>query len=91
MDKTGITVELVERLIADQFPQWADRLVQPVEHDGWETRRSASVMTSSCACQAPTATSLRLRRSTSFGWRIDADSESHLPERNLVAPLGAGL
>jgi aminoglycoside phosphotransferase (APT) family kinase protein len=36
MDKTGITVELVERLIADQFPQWSDRLVRHIEHDGWD-------------------------------------------------------
>jgi aminoglycoside phosphotransferase (APT) family kinase protein len=36
MDKTGITVELVERLIADQFPQWTDRVVRHVEHDGWD-------------------------------------------------------
>lgn len=36
MEKSDITVELVERLIADQFPQWTDRLVRHVEHDGWD-------------------------------------------------------
>lgn len=36
MKKSDITVELVERLIADQFPRWTDRLVRRVEHDGWD-------------------------------------------------------
>jgi aminoglycoside phosphotransferase (APT) family kinase protein len=35
MEKSDITVDLVERLIADQFPRWSDRLVRRVEHDGW--------------------------------------------------------
>jgi aminoglycoside phosphotransferase (APT) family kinase protein len=36
VEKSDITVELVERLIADQFPEWAGRLVRHVEHDGWD-------------------------------------------------------
>jgi aminoglycoside phosphotransferase (APT) family kinase protein len=36
MHKTDITAELAARLIAAQFPQWADLPVRPVEHDGWD-------------------------------------------------------
>jgi len=34
--KGDITVELVERLVASQFPQWAGLPVTPVELDGWD-------------------------------------------------------
>ena len=36
MDKSEITAELVVRLLAAQFPEWADLPVTPVEHDGWD-------------------------------------------------------
>ncbi len=36
MDKAAITPSLVAMLIADQFPQWADLPVSPVELDGWD-------------------------------------------------------
>jgi len=34
--KASITVDLVSRLIAAQFPQWADLPVRPVDEDGWD-------------------------------------------------------
>jgi aminoglycoside phosphotransferase (APT) family kinase protein len=34
--KSGLTSELVCRLIAEQFPQWAHLPVRPVELDGWD-------------------------------------------------------
>lgn len=34
--KAGITVSLVQRLIAAQFPQWAHLPLKPVEFDGWD-------------------------------------------------------
>jgi aminoglycoside phosphotransferase (APT) family kinase protein len=34
--KADITPELVRRLVASQFPQWADLPVRPVEVDGWD-------------------------------------------------------
>jgi aminoglycoside phosphotransferase (APT) family kinase protein len=34
--KTDITPELVSRLVATQFPQWADLPVRPVDADGWD-------------------------------------------------------
>jgi aminoglycoside phosphotransferase (APT) family kinase protein len=36
MDKSEITPEVVTRLLAAQFPQWADLPVTPVELDGWD-------------------------------------------------------
>jgi aminoglycoside phosphotransferase (APT) family kinase protein len=36
--RAGIDAALVTRLIAGQFPQWADLPVVPVEVDGWDNR-----------------------------------------------------
>jgi len=36
LQKADITPELVLALVADQFPQWADLPVSPVELDGWD-------------------------------------------------------
>jgi aminoglycoside phosphotransferase (APT) family kinase protein len=36
--RAGISAELVERLIAEQFPQWAGLPVTPVKVDGWDNR-----------------------------------------------------
>jgi aminoglycoside phosphotransferase (APT) family kinase protein len=36
--RAGIDAALVERLIAAQFPQWAELPVAPVEVDGWDNR-----------------------------------------------------
>jgi aminoglycoside phosphotransferase (APT) family kinase protein len=37
-DKILIDTPLVRRLVAAQFPQWADLAVRPVQHDGWDNR-----------------------------------------------------
>lgn len=36
--RSGIDAALVKRLVAAQFPQWADLDVTPVEFDGWDNR-----------------------------------------------------
>jgi aminoglycoside phosphotransferase (APT) family kinase protein len=36
LDRADITPELVSRLVAQQFPQWADLPVSRVELDGWD-------------------------------------------------------
>jgi len=36
--RAGIDAALVRRLLAEQFPQWQDLPVQPVEADGWDNR-----------------------------------------------------
>lgn len=37
-EKVNIDVELVRRLVATQFPQWADLPIKPVEFGGWDNR-----------------------------------------------------
>ncbi|MEU8268368.1 aminoglycoside phosphotransferase family protein [Sphaerisporangium sp. NPDC049002] len=36
--RAGIDASLVRRLVAEQFPQWSDLPVAPVEADGWDNR-----------------------------------------------------
>ncbi len=36
MEKAAVTAELVERLVASQFPEWAGLPVRRVELDGWD-------------------------------------------------------
>lgn len=36
MDKADITIDVVEGLIATQFPEWSNLSVKPVEVDGWD-------------------------------------------------------
>ncbi|MDR6102673.1 aminoglycoside phosphotransferase (APT) family kinase protein [Agrobacterium larrymoorei] len=37
-DRLDVSIETVARLIAEQFPQWADLQVRPVSHSGWDNR-----------------------------------------------------
>ena len=37
-DAVEVSVSLVRRLVASQFPQWAHLPVRPVEHGGWDNR-----------------------------------------------------
>ena len=37
-DRAAIDADLVARLIASQFPKWADLPVRPVVHSGWDNR-----------------------------------------------------
>ena len=36
--KISIDVPMVQKLIADQFPQWAHLEIQPVECSGWDNK-----------------------------------------------------
>ncbi|GAB3929956.1 aminoglycoside phosphotransferase family protein [Kribbella albertanoniae] len=36
--RAGISADLVRRLLADQFPQWAELPITPVKIDGWDNR-----------------------------------------------------
>ena len=36
MEKAAITPSLVARLVSEQFPQWRNLAVRPVELDGWD-------------------------------------------------------
>ena len=37
-DRITIDVPLVQRLVAEQFPEWAGLPIQPVEVSGWDNR-----------------------------------------------------
>ncbi len=37
-DRLWVSSEQVVALVADQFPQWADMPVRPVDHGGWDNR-----------------------------------------------------
>ncbi len=37
-DRLDVSIETVVRLVAEQFPQWADQPVSPVRHRGWDNR-----------------------------------------------------
>ena len=37
-DRPPLEADLVRRLVADQFPQWADLTIRPVEPGGWDNR-----------------------------------------------------
>ena len=36
MHKRDITPHLIRKLLADQFPQWAELSIRPVDRDGWD-------------------------------------------------------
>lgn len=36
MHKSEITIELIKQLLEEQFPQWAELPIRPVEKDGWD-------------------------------------------------------
>ena len=65
MDKADITVDVVVALVREQFPQWADLPVRPVDVDGNDNTDASGWVTScSCACRATSATCSASRRST---------------------------
>jgi aminoglycoside phosphotransferase (APT) family kinase protein len=37
-EKIHIDVPLVQRLVAEQFPEWADLEIKPVEFSGWDNK-----------------------------------------------------
>lgn len=57
-DKVHIDVSLVRRLIAAQFPQWADLPIKPIKVGGWDNRtfhlgEHMTVRLPSAACYSP--------------------------------------
>jgi aminoglycoside phosphotransferase (APT) family kinase protein len=57
IDGVRIDATLVSRLVAAQFPRWADLPVRPVEHDGWDntTFRLGEEMSARLPSAAPYA------------------------------------
>jgi len=52
-DKTPIDVSLVQRLIADQFPEWADLAIKPVQFSGWDNKTFSGLDCDSLAFNSP--------------------------------------
>lgn len=51
-------LETVARLIAEQFPRWADLQVRPMRHSGWKTvmgTKLRAVGDHYCACRTAQA------------------------------------
>ena len=82
----SIDVALVRRLVAGQFPQWADLPITPVEHAGWDniTFRLGDDMT------------VRVPRNESYRQAVDKEHRwlpilaPHLPLQ-IPTPLAKGL
>jgi aminoglycoside phosphotransferase (APT) family kinase protein len=85
VDKADITVDLVERLIAAQFPAWANLPVTPVEHDGWDntTFRLGSAMT----VRLPSADGYAVQVAKEQQWLPVLAPQLPLP---IPVPLGHG-
>ncbi|WP_026922214.1 aminoglycoside phosphotransferase family protein [Glycomyces arizonensis] len=83
--RAGIDAALVERLIAAQFPQWADLPVRPVAIDGWDNRtyRLGEDMT----VRLPTAAAYALAVEKEHRWLPVL--APHLPVA-IPVPLGIG-
>lgn len=85
VDKSDITAALVSRLVAEQFPQWGELPVTPVELNGWDntTFRLGEEL------------SVRLPSADRYAVQVDKEHRwlsilaSHLP-LPVPEPLGRG-
>ncbi|WP_326610620.1 aminoglycoside phosphotransferase family protein [Streptomyces scopuliridis] len=84
-DTPSIDAALVRRLVAAQFPQWADLPVRPVDSDGWDNR----------TFHLGDAMTVRLPSAEGYVGQIDKEHQwlpvlaSHLP-LPVPAPLAKG-
>ena len=85
MAKADITVELVEGLVAAQFPRWAHLPVEPVELDGWDntTFRLGDTM----SVRVPSADEYALQIDKEQRWLPMLAPQLPLP---IPVPLGRG-
>jgi aminoglycoside phosphotransferase (APT) family kinase protein len=83
--RAGIDAALVERLIAEQFPQWRDEPVHPVEIDGWDNRTYR--LGEDKTVRLPTAASYALAVEKEHRWLPVL--APHLPV-DIPVPLGLG-
>lgn len=85
MNKEEITSELVARLISDQFPQWADQPITPVESDGCDNS----------SFRLGDTLSVRLPRADAYASQIDKEHRwlpllaRHLP-LTIPEPVALG-
>ncbi len=85
MDRDEITVEVIRQLVAEQFPEWADLPLRPVERSGWDniTMRLGDIM------------SVRLPSAEMYSSQVEKEHawlpliRAHVPV-NVPRPLGKG-
>jgi len=76
--KSDITPDLVSRLIAEQFPQWAGLPVRPVAADGWDN----------ATFRLGEAMSVRLRSAESYSEQVDKERRwLHVLAPQLPLPI----
>jgi aminoglycoside phosphotransferase (APT) family kinase protein len=85
VDKSDITVELVEGLIAAQFPQWSNLPVKPVEVDGWDN--ATFRLGSSMSVRLPSADSYAAQVAKEQKWLPVLAPQLPLP---IPVPFGQG-
>jgi len=76
IDREDIDVSLVSRLVATQFPHWADLPVKPVELGGWDNRTFHL------------GDQMTVRLPSAKGYRLQVEKEQHwLPRLGPLLPL----
>ncbi len=85
MRKADITVDLVERLVASQFPQWDGVPVTPVEVDGWDN--TTFRLGSSMSVRLPSADAYVAQVEKEHRWLPVLAPQLPVP---IPVPLGRG-
>ena len=84
-DKIPLDVPLVRRLIAEQFPKWADLEIKPVEFGGWDNK----------TFHLGEHMSVRLPSHAKYSWQVEKEQHwlpklaAHLP-LPITVPLAMG-
>jgi aminoglycoside phosphotransferase (APT) family kinase protein len=85
VQKTNITAELVEELVASQFPQWHGLHVTPVEVDGWDN--TTFRLGSSMSVRLPSADAYVAQLEKEHQWLPVLATQLPVP---IPVPLGRG-
>jgi len=84
-DKITLDVPLVRRLIAEQFPKWADLEIKPVEFGGWDNK----------TFHLGEHMSIRMPSHAKYSWQVEKEQHwlpklaAHLP-LPITMPLAMG-
>lgn len=80
-----IDAALAERLVAAQFPQWADLPIRPVEFDGWDNRTFR--LGDELSIRMPSAASYAPQVDKEHRWLLELAPQLPLP---IPVPVGLG-
>jgi aminoglycoside phosphotransferase (APT) family kinase protein len=84
-DKNAIDSSLAERLVAAQFPQWAELPITPVHHQGWDNRTFR--LGTELSVRLPSAAQYALQVEKEHRWLPRLAPELPLP---IPVPLAVG-